>query len=458
MSSDSNPSRPRRKAVSDRPPKPYPDFPLCPHASGAWQKKIRGKVCYFGKWGRRVNGKMERLPDDGWQAALEQYKEQKDDLYAGRSPQVKGGGLTVMDLCNRFLTAKSRKLEAGELTVGAVREYKLTTDRLMTTFGKNRQVDNLAAGDFEGLRAELAKAFGPVRLGNEIQKVRTVFKFGFESGLMERPVRSGPDFKKPAASVIRKHRAANGEKMFEAAEITKLLKAATPAWKAMILLGVNCGLGNTDCATLAERHLDLDGAWLNYPRPKTGIARRCTLWPETVAQLRAALSGRPKRDEASAGLVFLNSYGRPWSQDGTLDAETLKASAPLNSIARGFRKLLDATGLHRKGIGFYTLRHVFRTVADGCGDQVAVNHVMGHVDPSMGAAYRERIGDDRLRHVADHVHAWLYPPAADNDNSKQSKRKRAGKTRDPKPAKAVKRSKATSAAATEGPRLRLFAG
>src|SRR3954471_6812543 len=89
-----------RKAV-DRPKKPYPDFPLTPHASGAWQKKIRGKIHYFGKWGRRVDGKLERIPGDGWEEALRQYKEVADDLHAGRTPRASKDGLTVGDLCNR---------------------------------------------------------------------------------------------------------------------------------------------------------------------------------------------------------------------------------------------------------------------------------------------------------------------------------------------------------------------
>jgi hypothetical protein len=65
---------------SDRPRKPYPDFPLSPHASGAWQKKIHGRIHYFGKWGRVVNGVLTRIEGDGWKEALELYKAQADDL------------------------------------------------------------------------------------------------------------------------------------------------------------------------------------------------------------------------------------------------------------------------------------------------------------------------------------------------------------------------------------------
>src|SRR6516165_8637542 len=106
----------RSRKAADRPKKPYLDFPLTPHASGAWQKKIRGKIHYFGKWARRVNGKLVRVEGDGWKEALEAYKAVADDLHAGRTPRVKADGLTVAELCNRFLTAKQRQWEAGEIS------------------------------------------------------------------------------------------------------------------------------------------------------------------------------------------------------------------------------------------------------------------------------------------------------------------------------------------------------
>src|SRR5262245_18534810 len=121
-----------------KPAKPYPDFPLFPHATRRWAKKIRGKLHYFGPW-------------DDPQAALNKYLDQRDDLHAGRTPRVSGEGLTVRDLLNRFLTTKSHLVDTHELTPRTFADYRLACERVSRVFGLTRLVTDLAADDFEKL-------------------------------------------------------------------------------------------------------------------------------------------------------------------------------------------------------------------------------------------------------------------------------------------------------------------
>jgi hypothetical protein len=131
--------------------------------------------------------------------------------------------------------------------------------------------------DFAGLCVKLAKEWGPVHLSVTMQRIRSVFKYAFDAGLIDRPVRFGPDFKGPSKKTLRIHRARQGVKLFKAEEVRRLIDAAGQPLRAMILLGVNCGYGNTDCGLLPLSAVDLDGGGIDFPRPKTGVARRCPL-------------------------------------------------------------------------------------------------------------------------------------------------------------------------------------
>jgi integrase len=370
-----------------KPAKPYPEFPLTAHPSGQWCKKIRGKLYYFGPWA-----------DSG--GALKKYDDQKEALHAGRKPRPDTEGLTVKEAVNAFLYAKEALVDAGELSPRTWAEYKAMADELVTHMGKSRLVADLAPEDFGGLRNKLAKKWGPHRLKKAIQYVRCILKHAYDSNLIDRPVRYGPGFKRPSMKTLRLHKARQGVKLFTREEILLLLLAAPVHLEAMILLGINCGFGNADCGSLPVSAVDLERAMIDFPRPKTGIPRRCPLWPETAEALREVMDSRPKpKDPVHADLVFLTKYGLPWARDndpGTVTKETTK--------------LLRALGIngHRN---YYTLRHTFRTVADEAKDQPAADYIMGHEVPHMSSIYRETISDARLRAVADHVRAWLFGAA-----------------------------------------------
>jgi integrase len=340
---------------------------------------------YFGTWAD---------PD----AALKKYLDQKDDLHAGRQVRTPSKEATVKDVANAFLNTKQPAVDTKELSPRTWAGYKTACDLMVKEFGRSRLVADLTPEDFASLRDRLASRYGPHGLGTAIQSIRCCCKHAYESGQIDRPVRYGPGFKRPSKKTLRLHRAAQGPKLFTAENVRKLIDAAGQPLKAMLLLGINCGFGNSDCGTLPRSAIDFEIGWIDFPRPKTGIPRRCPLWRETLADIEEAVAVRrvPRSDEHT-GLIFLTSRGHPWAKT-TNDCPIAKETAKL---------------LRRLGISgsFYWLRHTFRTVADGAKDQPAADHIMGHEVAHMSSVYRETISDERLKAVSDHVRHWLFPDA-----------------------------------------------
>jgi site-specific recombinase XerC len=148
--------------------------------------------------------------------------------------------------------------------------------------------------------------------------------------------------------------------------------------------------------------IDLKGGWIDYARRKTGIYRRCKLWPETVDASRDVLDSRIEpNDKAYKKLIFITRFGDSWASDNS-------------AITKECDKLLNKLGFKRPGLAYYALRHTFQTIGEKSRDIPAVRYIMGHAPASndMSAVYREEIDDDRLEAVANCVRNWLYSGTA----------------------------------------------
>jgi len=375
-----------------KPSKPHPDFPLGPASCGKWCKKIGGRIYYFGCWARRVNGVLVAIEGDTSRDALKEYDER-----FGNGPQPEQTTVLVKHVLEDFRKFKLAQVANGELAQRSYTELVQTMDRLYERWGQ-RPVESLKPLDFAALRADLQKGrrkrWGLIRLKNEIGRVLYIFKFGEENVDNCPRAKFGTMFKKPTKAKIEDHLNGRGDRMMTPEQIRTLIQEASVPLRAMILLGINCGLGNHDCSALTLARLDLDKGWLDFPRPKTAAQRKSKLWPETVAALRAVIGVR------TDGLVFQTSRGNPLIR--------VHETSRGDSISRFFKDLLRKTGLYRAGLSFYTLRSIFRTVADSVLDLTAIRLVMGHKDPGIDRFYRQRIGDERLVKVAEHVREWLF--------------------------------------------------
>ncbi len=345
--------------------KPYPEFPLTPHKLGYWVKVVNGKQRRFGtRWCH---------PDE----ALEEWMGARRDLLEGREPEPNPDGLTLREGLFLFLKAKKKKLDAGEIAPKTYQDYNDECKRIRDAIGPDVPLEALGPRHFQTLRDSFTGT--PLSINNKIGRARVVFKHFYDAELIDRPVRYGVDFERVSAKTLRIDRASKPKKLLTQTQVRMMLKASRPQMRAMIWLGLYAGFGNTDCATVRVEHFH--GEWVEYHRPKTGMARKAWLSKEALGDVQAVM--------AQAGVCFRTKYGNTWEG---------------SPISAEWKKTAEQHGVK---LGFYALRHTCETIGGRCKDQVAVDFLMGHVTPGMAAVYREEIDDERVKAVGLAIQAWM---------------------------------------------------
>jgi integrase len=436
---------PRRKAVfviakgtpDEREiPRPHAGFVLCPTTNGYWQKKTAGKIRYYGRWsaGKDEHGRLIPLPDFGWREAEANYNRTVADALSGKAPADREAVVTVGGLCSWFLNSTLKRLGLTEDEIAPLvkakpdewrkvwwaaikgrrgenmsprqaMEYRGVCDVMVKRLGKSKPVGEIKPDDFAELRREFAKTYGVARLGNMVAWVRCVFNRAAENDVIDHAPKFGDGFAKPKKAAVLLERAERGERYFTPEECRKLIDAADPIMRSMILLAVNAGYGPTDLGELPRSGVDLTGGWIAFRRGKTGQPRLAKLWPETITALKVAYAARPVPDKAEhADLVFLTKFGNPFAGDG------------FNTISAKFAKLLEQVGLDdRAGRALYSLRHVHRSHSENAGDLSASRFIMGHANGHVENVYIKRTPetDARVAKVCEFVRTKLLGEGGD---------------------------------------------
>jgi integrase len=397
----------------DKPEKPYAAFPLTPHNSGKWAKKIRGKSYYFGRW---------EDPD----GALREYNGVKDSLLAGRKPVSSSpASKTVRELFNAFLDRQLARVDAGRLEPRSYQDNRSALQEFARAVGPARVFGELKPADFGSARSSFAGHLGPHALSRSVTHVKSAINYGIKNGLIVPPILFGDRFDKETKKTLRmnnrKQTYISGKKLFSPRECRMILDAADEPLRTMVLLGLNCGFYAVDIAGLPVAALDLDNAWVEFPRQKTEVDRMSPLWPETVMGLRKAIGGRnaPKHAD-DAGTLFITKYGNRWMHNKVHRDETgISKVSRVDAISQRFHKLLVQLGIDRPRIGFSALRHTFRTVAEQVQDTNAARLIMGHSFPAMEEFYVRDVAKKRLGKVVNHVRQILLNPEGPMSRTKE---------------------------------------
>lgn len=403
-------------------PKRPAGSPIYPHASGSWAANIGGRKVYLGAW-------------DDYRGALQRYEDKLYEL--SPRPDVRpvvGVPVTLEKLANRFLTFHMSRVKQKTITPRSFRDMTAAVVRFSEVVGDQRRVHSLAPADFAKAREQLAVTCGPDAMNRNLTLIRQMFKWGVKELLIPAEPPYGHSFAKESRKNVRKsHRdatAKHGRKVFSPVEIQKLVSIAPPQLKAMILLAVNAGFANTDCAVLPKSAVNLDTGFIEWRREKTGIDRRCPLWPVTVDAVREAINARPKaKSDEHDGLAFLTAFGVPWVREKLRIAGASPVSI-VDSIGMMFKKLQPADMLQTQR-GFQSLRRTFATFADAAGDDAAKDFIMGHADDEVARRYVQGIEDHRLYSVTDYVHLKIFGASPKRESPRQHPAKKNKKTPQP---------------------------
>jgi integrase len=373
-----------RKPRSDK-------FPLTLHTTGQYCKKICGKIHYFG-----VDKRL----------ALQRYLEQASMLHSGKTEPIVANNKSVSlkYLSNLYLEHQHLRAAIGQIKIRHISDQKILLKDFAKFVGSNTLLSSLTTFNVQNYISRLIKNKRSANtINNRIAVIKSLFNWAIENEIIER----GPNLK-----AVKKITKVKTEKpTFSTEQIHILLGHADIQMKAMILLGLNCGFGCTDCAELKWENMDLKNLRVVFPRGKTGISRNLSLWPETVA----ALKDVPKQGE----LVFYTVRGNSWvrtihSKDKSGNEKFTKDDA----VSKAFSKLLKKVAIKtEKGVGFYTLRRTAATLAARSGDPFSVQRLLGHADLKMASVYVQDVSEQTDR-VINNTRKLIIPddssPSADS--------------------------------------------
>lgn len=377
-------------------------FPLTPHhGSGQWRAKIKGRDYYFGalhdpEYARQLY--LKELP----------YLESGEPV-PGTEPEPAGveesDDPAAYEIVDQWLAYQGARHRAGDIGAKTLNDYRQAAGIFKKHTPADHRVSDLRPLFWQALRLKIKEGTkSPTVISRRVTVIRMIWRWAYESEVIESSVRFGPDFKNEPAKNLRMKRHKAGKRTISSEQLRGMLDSATQPMRAMLLLGINCAMTQGEISDLNWTDVDLGKRVIDTVRSKTAVKRVATLWPETVVALKEI----PRRDKA----VFLTRSGlRYVRQEARDDGVYLNR----DNISREFSKIAKRADVKLpKGVGFGKLRHTFRTVAGACGDVDAVRRVMGH---SLGRdlveeTYTTNVSTKRIKAATDEVRRWLFDQPA----------------------------------------------
>lgn len=273
---------------------------LFAHRNGQWAKKIRGRMCYFGV-----------VADPA--AALARYQAEGPSLHRGEdlehSRALSDGSLSVEHAVNAWLAWQLSRVESGDLTPATFRDYRMVGQWIGDTVGWSTACGTLTPAVWTTARAELGRRYStPGTVRKFVLLTRAWAKWAEQ--LMP-PLDLGRDWRGPSQRAMRLRKAeqrASRPRLVSDHDLRHLLIGCrNPQLRAMLWLGINCGFGQTDCATveIGEFKRRSDGATERR-------SDRATQGQRTPARLRRGRAAHQRRSADEGISTSVHSVAGEW--------------------------------------------------------------------------------------------------------------------------------------------------
>ncbi|HBJ34079.1 MAG TPA: hypothetical protein DDZ51_04810, partial [Planctomycetaceae bacterium] len=223
-----------------QPPRPK-GCPLFLHRNGQWCRKVKGKAFYFG-------------PD--LDAALLRWAHSKDHILAGEPPPRKDGKPTLAELANLYLADSRQRVKAGDCRADHTAQVKVVLDIIVGAVGGTAKPDTMTPAAWSKVRSACAttkagKPSAQVTLKMRLSKCRAFLNWCTKQKHVN-SVDAGDALAPPAKRLIKREENARGDRLWEAADLRKVIAAASIELRAVLLLGINGGMGSLDIAMLTR--------------------------------------------------------------------------------------------------------------------------------------------------------------------------------------------------------------
>ena len=396
----------------DWPPKKPRGFPLTITARG-YVKRIGGKPV-------TICGKVP--PDE----ALAIYHRKATVAAGGQNAAIAAAAIrpaaaglgdgefhTLHYIVTRWLRDQRIACERGQLGDPSFVAYKTSARRLVDAAGDVAVADvnpDVVASIFD----HLARTTTPDAARKTMGHLRTCCLYAEDMGWCQ-PVRLG---RRLILKLSRREATQQKWRLYTPAELDAILTAAEvkvataggpvhratrEQFVAMLWLAVNGGYGAAELSELNKVEVDVAGRVIDHARGKTGKKHVVPLWPETAAALAPVLAQRP-----GDPLLFRTTHGNAWARHGRKHKANgeLLTSSHNDRVGETFNELVKPLGLKFDAQGFYRLKHLANSVADGALDPHATYALFGHALPGAKRHYVQ-VDPERLRRVVDHMRVHL---------------------------------------------------